>query len=89
MVWLKILPGLLIYRFGAPLLFFNAPYLVTCVQKIIDEATPPVTFLLLNTEAVVEIDWEAVKALGELQYSLKTKASSWEFANPKVILRRP
>ena len=33
-------PGLMIYRFGAPLLFFNVPYFAARVQAAIDSADP-------------------------------------------------
>ncbi len=65
------LPGLLIYRFGAPLLFFNAPYFAARVQATIDSAKPPVTFLLVNAEAIIEMDSQAVDSIRELHAALK------------------
>ena len=67
----KDVAGLMIYRFGAPLLFFNAPYFSARVQVAIDAADPPVTFFLVNAEAMIEIDSQAVDALRELHYALK------------------
>ena len=62
------LPGLMIYRFGAPLLFFNAPYFAARVQAAIDSAEPPVKFLLVNAEAMIEIDWQAVDTVAKTTF---------------------
>jgi len=77
------LPGLMIYRFGAPLLFFNAPYFTARVQAAIDSADPPVTFFLVNAEAMIEIDWEAVEAVRKLHYSLKRQDINLGFCEVK------
>jgi SulP family sulfate permease len=65
------LPGLLIYRFAGPLYFFNATYFAHRVQKLIDSATEPVTTFLINAEAIVDMDVNAVETLQELQFILK------------------
>ncbi len=75
--------GLMIYRFGAPLLFFNAPYFAARVQEAIDSADPPVTFFLVNAEAMVEIDWQAVDAVRKLHYSLKRQGINLAFCEVK------
>jgi SulP family sulfate permease len=82
------LPGLMIYRFGAPLLFFNAPYFVSRILEGVDEAHPPVTFLLVNAEAMIEIDWQSVDALRKLHYSLKRKGIHLGFCEVKGFARR-
>jgi SulP family sulfate permease len=64
-------PGLLIYRFAGPLYFFNAAYFAYRVQKLIDSAAKPVTTFLINAEAIVDMDVNAVETLQELQFSLK------------------
>ena len=63
----------LIYRFGAPLFFFNAAYFAHRVQEVIEEATarPQVTFFLINAEAIVEMDVNAAEMLEELYHVLK------------------
>jgi MFS superfamily sulfate permease-like transporter len=49
-------PGLLIYRFGAPLFFFNANYFALRVREMINTARPQVNFLLINAEAIVDME---------------------------------
>jgi sulfate permease, SulP family len=65
------LPGLLIYRFAGPLYFFNAAYFAHRVQKVIESATEPVTTFLINAEAIVDMDFDAVETLIELDSTLK------------------
>ena len=47
------------------------PYFAARVQAAIDSADPPVKVFLVNAEAMIEIDWQAVEALRKLQSSLK------------------
>jgi high affinity sulfate transporter 1 len=82
------LPGLMIYRFGAPLLFFNATYFATRILDAVEDAAPPVTFLLVNAEAMVEIDWQAIDVLRKMHYSLKRKGINMGFCEAKGFARR-
>jgi MFS superfamily sulfate permease-like transporter len=66
-------PGLLIYRFGAPLYFFNAPYFTNRLQEVIDASPEPVTFLLINAEAIVDMDLNAAELMEDLHFSLKAQ----------------
>jgi len=78
----------MIYRFGAPLLFFNAAYFATRILEAVDEADPPVTFLLVNAEAMVEIDWQSIDVLRKLHYSLRRKDINMGFCEAKGFARR-
>jgi SulP family sulfate permease len=66
-------PGLIVYRFDAPLFFANADFFLTQVQKLIDEASPAIDWLLIDAEAIVDIDVTAVEALNKLQSELERK----------------
>jgi sulfate permease, SulP family len=66
-------PGLIVYRFDAPLFFANADYFLTQVQELIDKASPSVDWLLIDAEAIVDIDVTAVEALSKLQGELERK----------------
>lgn len=66
-------PGLIVYRFDAPLFFANADYFLTKVQELIDEASPSIEWLLIDAEAIVDIDVTAVEALSKLQSELERK----------------
>ena len=62
-----------IYRFDAPLFFANADYFLNQVQELIDEAIPSIDWLLIDAEAIVDIDVTAVEALSKLQSELEGK----------------
>ena len=65
------MPGLIAYRFDAPLFFANADHFLTEVQELIDRAEPPVEWLLIDAEAIVDIDVTATEAISTLQRELE------------------
>ena len=71
----ETLPGLVIYRYDAPLFFANIGDLQRKVQRIVDqelEAFPdePLRWFLINVEAVTEIDITASDGLAALHENL-------------------
>jgi SulP family sulfate permease len=68
-----VAPGLLIYRYGAPLFFFNASHFASRVHDLILSARPQITFFLINAEAIVDMDWTATEMLEELYSDLKSR----------------
>ncbi len=66
-------PGLLVYRFAGPLFFFNAAYFSDRIQEIVETTEPPVNFLLINAEAIVDMDINAVEMLEELHNFLNRR----------------
>ncbi len=69
----QTVPGLIAYRFDAPLFFANADHFLMQVQELIDAAEPPVEWLLIDAEAIIDIDVTAAEALSELERQLKCK----------------
>lgn len=59
-------PGLVVYRFDSPLFFANAGHFAERALEVLDEAPEPPQWLLLNVEAVVELDITSTDALVEL-----------------------
>jgi SulP family sulfate permease len=49
-------PGLIVYRFGAPLYFANASLFAEEVEKLVTQAATPVKWFVLDAEAIVDID---------------------------------
>ncbi len=60
-------------EFDAPLFFANADHFLTQVQELIDAAEPPIEWLLIDAEAIVDIDVTAAEALSTLQRELERK----------------
>ncbi len=67
------IPGLLIYRYDAPLCFANAENFKQRSLEAIQAETTPVEWLVLNMEANVEIDITAIDMLAELKAEVTAK----------------
>jgi high affinity sulfate transporter 1 len=62
-------PGLVVFRFDAPLFYANASRFVDDVQLIVDKAPDPVRWLILDAGAIPDVDYSAgVSLSGLLDY---------------------
>jgi SulP family sulfate permease len=80
-------PGLLIYRYDSPLFFANVEDFRTRARAAVDAAETPVEWLLLNTEAISEVDITAVDALEALRRELAEQGIVLALARVKQDLR--
>ena len=69
----KTIPGLVLYRYDAPLFFANAENFKNRALQAIASETAPVEWFVVNTEAIVEIDITAADILEELREELAKK----------------
>jgi sulfate permease, SulP family len=83
----QTLPGLLVYRFYAPLLFSNGGYFSERVHSLIAASATPVRWFLLDAQAVTDIDVTAVEMLQALHGELKTKGIAMKIAHANRPLR--
>ena len=60
------IPGLVVFRYDAPLCFANAQDFRAQGLRAVDAQTEPVAWFLLNAEAIVELDATAADALAQL-----------------------
>ncbi len=81
-------PGLIVYRFDAPLFFANADYFQRRVFTLLDEAMSPVAWFLLDAEAITDIDSTAAEMLDNLRRDLASKGIALVIARAKHPLRR-
>jgi MFS superfamily sulfate permease-like transporter len=56
-------PGLVIYRFGAPLYFANAALFLDEIEQLVTGATTPIRWFVLDTEAMVDVDSTGAEVL--------------------------
>lgn len=82
----KTIPGLVIYRYDAPLCFANAENFKQRSLLAIETETTPVEWLVLNMEANVEIDITAIDMLSELRAELAAKNITFTMARVKQDL---
>jgi sulfate permease, SulP family len=78
--------GLVVYRYDAPLCFANAEDFRDRALAALDAATAPVRWLVLNTEAIVEIDITAADAVHTLCDELDTRGVVLALARVKQDL---
>jgi SulP family sulfate permease len=84
---LRRVPGLLVYRFDAPLFFANADVLRSQVVRLVDEADPPVRTVVLNAEGMVDMDITGAETLGELLDDLDERGIRLVLARVRTSLR--
>ncbi|HEX6360346.1 sulfate permease [Actinophytocola sp.] len=81
------IPGLVVYRYDAPLCFANADNFRRRALAAVDESPTPVGWFLLNAEANVEVDITAVDALEDLRAELTGRGIVFAMARVKQDLR--
>jgi sulfate permease, SulP family len=58
-------PGLAIYRFDSSIYFANATVFQESITALVRETVPPIRWLVLDAEAINDIDTSGARALGE------------------------
>jgi len=76
-------PGLMIYRYDAPLFFANAENFVGRALKSVDEHPDPVEWFILNAEANSEMDLTGLDALALLRQNLVERGIHFGMARVK------
>jgi sulfate permease, SulP family len=80
-------PGLVIYRYDAPLFFANAENFRERALAAVDENPEPVKWFVLNAEANVEVDLTALDILDQLRAELESRGIEFAMARVKQDLR--
>ena len=81
------LPGLVIYRFDAPLFFANATTFRDKVRRLA-KADPPPSWILIAAEPMTDVDTTASDVLEELDQALNAAGISLVFAELKDPVRQ-
>ena len=82
----KTIPGLVIYRYDAPLCFANSENFKRRAMQAIESEKDPVEWFILNTEAIVEIDITAADVLEQLRRELASRNITVALARVKQDL---
>ena len=80
------IPGLVLYRYDAPLFFANAEHFKNRALRAIASERVPVEWFVVNTEAIIEIDITAADILEELREELVKKGIIFGLAKVKQEL---
>jgi SulP family sulfate permease len=84
----QTVPGLLAYRFYAPLLFSNAGHFVERVRHLVQASPKPLRCLLLDAQAITDIDVTALEALRDLHLELSRQGIVLKIAHANLPLRQ-
>ncbi|TFI55278.1 solute carrier 26 family protein [Mastigocladus laminosus UU774] len=82
----KTIPGLVIYRYDAPLCFANVEHFKRRALEAVEAETTPVEWFVLNTEAIVEVDITAIDTIAELQSELANRGITFAMTRVKQDL---
>jgi sulfate permease, SulP family len=84
----KTVPGLLLYRFEANLVFFNIDYFGERLRAAIAAARAPVAWVVVDASPINWIDATALQRLDELRGELAAEGITMAFARVKHSLSR-
>lgn len=66
----EVLPGLMVYRLYAPLIFANARHVVARLRERVDAADPPLKWIVIDAQAITDMDVTAAQRFAELYREL-------------------
>jgi high affinity sulfate transporter 1 len=82
-----LIPGLMLYRFDAPLFFANAQHLRDDLLDRVDRSPTPVHTVVITAEPMTDVDTTAAVTLGELVAALRERGVELRFAELKGHVR--
>ena len=77
-------PGLVIYRFGAPLFYANASRFAEEVEQL---ATPEVKWVVVDAEAITHVDYSAARTVRDVHDQLASRGVVLAFARVRTELQ--
>ncbi len=80
-------PGLVIYRFGAPLFYANANRFSEEVQMLATSAPSLLHWLIVDAGAITHVDFTAARAVREVRESLSAQGTGLVFAHVQSDLK--
>ena len=73
-------PGIILYRFGAPLFYANANRFGEEVRMLAASAHPPLRWFIVDAGAITHVDFTAARVVRELQKDLAAQGVGLAFA---------
>jgi SulP family sulfate permease len=83
----ETVPGLIAYRFYAPLVFANADHFMQRIHGLVARSPNPVRCVLVDVQAVTEVDVTAAEMLARLGAELDAQGVHLKFARANRPLR--
>ncbi|RKG84864.1 SulP family inorganic anion transporter [Corallococcus terminator] len=83
----ETVPGLVVYRFDAPLFFANARFLREQVRRLVAESRVPVKWFVLDASSVFDLDVTAAEGLEKLRHELEGEGIVLVVAQARAPMR--
>ena len=80
-------PGLVIYRFGAPLFYANANRFSEEIRGLVEHAPEPVRWLIVDAGPITRVDYTAARVVRQLHDDLAHRSIRLAFAHVEPSLR--
>ncbi|MGB8889179.1 MAG: SulP family inorganic anion transporter [Candidatus Korobacteraceae bacterium] len=80
-------PGLVMYRFSAALFYANAGYFSQEIRDLVGPAPSPVLWLVVDAEAITNLDYTAARVVRQLQRDLAACGVTLAFARVAFFLQ--
>lgn len=80
-------PGIIVYRFGADLFYANATRFTDEARSLLEGAPHPVRWLVIEAEAITNLDYTAARVLLTLIQELRRQKVGMAFARVSASLR--
>jgi len=79
----RLIPGLVLFRWDAPLFFANAELFRECVLEAVAQSPTPVRRMVVSAEPVTSVDVTSADVLSELEQTLRASGIELRFAEMK------
>jgi sulfate permease, SulP family len=83
----KAIPGLVVYRFSAPLFFANCSFFRNRVERLIEEATEPLHGFIVDGAAINDVNLAACEMLADIRHELNDRGIRMAIANLRSNVR--
>ncbi|NOJ98338.1 sulfate permease [Corallococcus coralloides] len=84
----ETIPGLVVYRFDAPLFFANARFLREQVRRLVADSRQPVRWFVLDASSVFDLDITAAESLEKVRQELTDEGLVFAVAQARAPMRR-
>ncbi|WP_404369834.1 SulP family inorganic anion transporter [Corallococcus coralloides] len=84
----ETIPGLVVYRFDAPLFFANARFLREQVRRLVADSRHPVRWFVLDASSVFDLDITAAESLEKVRHELTDEGIVFAVAQARAPMRR-
>ncbi len=84
----ETIPGLIVYRLYAPLIFANARHVMSRLRFLVESAEHPVKWLIIDAQSITDMDVTAAQQFAELLREFQSAAMEIKLADATLPFRK-